>query len=183
MLRLMNYEEIKDKLMSVTTLINCQAGGDSEFLKLVDLWLKDFEKILSNNQAAECAKIAGMRGQLAASQMRPFPASDNLRPASSRSKARTAIALDIIQQATDVIFKFIEKDSARFAEAERIMSQLLSLARSKGLIPHELSQTDSDALKFYWKKISTSDELVTGVTSIEGLVGINDALIIFNRLS
>jgi hypothetical protein len=182
MLRLVNLEEIQKYLQEIPKLIDLLSKGDSRFVQDTKKWFVEIETIFNSNKIPEVGKIASLRGTVISAEMGITPDRFNAFQL-TKSKIRNGVTLDALKQANDIVFNFIQKDIDSFSEAERIMSQVISVSKSKGILSDFPSPPiTADILKFYWIKLSNDSDLLPGVVSIEGLVGPYDSLIIFNRL-
>jgi hypothetical protein len=101
----------------------------------------------------------------------------------SRSKMVRSVSLSVIKEIEQIISAITGKENIRFTEAERIIMQMVALAKSKGLLddfpPPPIT---TDILKFYWGRLYSDNDLKPGTVSVEGLTGPFDNLIIFNRV-
>ena len=183
MLRLANLEEIQKHLMQIPALTDLQESHDFLYVAKGKLWLADLEKILSNNRIMQAGEIATLRGIV-------ISAEDGITPAElvflgnlSKRKTIVAAAAFAVRRACDVVLELVQGDVARFAEAERMMRQLIAIAKAKGLlqqIPHNGNPTE--ILRYLWLMLSNDQDIVAGTTNVEGLVGQYDALILLDRL-
>jgi hypothetical protein len=182
MLRLINLEEIKASFLKVSSIIDLLSEKDSNAIVKTKEWLLEIEKILTNNKIPEVGKIACARGSIISAEMGFVPAGfqvDNV----NKLKLRIFVALEVLKQSSNIVFEIIQKDIVRIEEAERIMRQVIAIAKSKGLLddfPNPPLTTD--ILRSFWKKFALDNNLTQGVVSIEGLIGPYDSLIIFDRI-
>jgi hypothetical protein len=183
MLRIVNIEEIQNYLLQVPELINSVEKQETEFISNLKNWLSGLEKVLHNNNMSETGNIASYRGILISASRGCIPNEITFYNRLSKRKIIESTATFIIQQSSNLVSTIIQKDKDRFFEAERFTQQLVTIAKTKGLIKEPLNGNyDTDLLKHIWKSMSSDKDLSPGVINIEGLIGPYDALIILNRV-
>ena len=182
MLRIVNLEEIQDVLLCIPGLVDLQDQRDPGLVQDVKQWLSKLEKVLDNNRAPVAGNVAALRALLISAERGVVPTGVEFHGRSTRHKIREAAVAYVLQQTGDLISSFIQKDNERVAEAERLVRQLVVLAKAKGLI-QELSSGDNftDMLKAIWQTMSADPELSPGTVNVEGLIGPYDALILLDR--
>lgn len=183
MLRIVNLEEIQNMLLRVPGIVELNEQRDPRFVPAVKKWLTELETVLKNNHLTVSANIASLRGNLISTDQGNIPTGINFTSCITKRKVREATASQSISQAVDIVTINIQNDVGRVTEAERVTRQLVSIAKSKGLlteIPHGVNFTGM--LKLIWKTMSADQVLSQGVVSVEGLVGPNDALLILDRV-
>ncbi|MDG6223032.1 MAG: hypothetical protein IAX21_01560 [Candidatus Bathyarchaeota archaeon] len=182
MLRIVNLEEIQNQLLQIPVIVELGERGDFGFVSSVKRWLIQMEQILKNNKLCVSANVAGLRAMVISAELGTIPVGINFKGRVTKRKVREAVASQSITSAVDIVSDRIGKDIERIEDAERITRQLISIAKRKGLIA-ELPRGNnfSDALKSIWKSMSADPVLVQGLTSVEGLVGPHDALILLDR--
>lgn len=181
MLRLINLEEIQNELLAGPELVNLAQNKDSTFIVQTKNWLVKMESILKNNKIPEASRISAMRGTIIAAELGNMPVEIINQKNASRSKVKQIAALHILKQATDTVFSLIQKDADRVTESEKIMNQILSVAKAKGLIKDIPDDRPTEILKAWWTQLSNDHDVAPGVISIEGLVGPHDSWILFDR--
>jgi hypothetical protein len=182
MLRVVNLEEIQNLLLQVPCIVELSEKGDFGFVGAVKNWLIQMELALKNNKLSASANVAACRGILISAEQGNIPSGINFKGGITRRKVRDATASRCITESVKVVSDKIQKDVERIEEAERIIRQLVSIAKAKGLIVDlPTGNNFSDALKFVWKTMSADQVLTQGVVSVEGLVGPHDALILLDR--
>ena len=182
MLRIVNLEEIQNLLLRVSGIVELSEQRDLNFVSSVKKWLTELECALKNNHLPTSANIASLRGNIISAEQGNIPAGINFRGRATKRKIIEATASQSIGQAVDTVTCSIQKDVERVNEAERITRQLVSIAKSKGLItelPH--GKNFAAMLRLIWQKMSADQVLSQGIVSVEGLVGPNDALLILDR--
>lgn len=182
MLRIVNLEEIQNMLLRVSALVELSEHHDLNFVSSVKNWLIDLEKVLNHNHLSVAATIATLRGTLISAENGAIPVGIEFKGRATKRRVREATASQSIRQAVDFVMTTIKKDVERVTEAERITRQLVSIAKSKGLIK-EIPAGDNftGMLKAIWQTMSADQVLSQGIVSVEGLVGPNDALVILDR--
>ena len=182
MLRVVNLEEIQNLLLLVPSIVKLSEEKDFGFVSAVKKWLIQMEMVLKNNKLSVSANVAGFHGVLISAEQGNIPSGINFKGAITRRKVREATASRSISQAVEIVSDRLQKDIERVDEAERIIRQLVSIAKCKGLIVDVPSGNNfSDALKSVWKTMSADQVLSQGAVSVEGLVGPHDALILLDR--
>jgi len=182
MLRLLNLEEIQTTLLRLPALVRGIEGRDPRACERVNGWLVDMEAVLQNNRLSTAAGIACLRGILLAAERGAVPADLVVRPTATRRMIREAVAAHLLDKAYQVVIGDIQKDRDRVAEAERIMRQVIAMAKHKKVIPAAPDTTNqSEWLRFVWKTIGADPELAPGTVSVDGLMGAGDVLILLDR--
>jgi len=182
MLRIINLEEIQTLLLRVPGIVEQNEQRDPRFVPTVKTWLTQLEAVLKNNHLPTAANVAALRANLISTEQGNIPAGITFNGRATKRKVQQATASQCISQSVEMISGTIQKDAERVAEAQRITRQLVSIAKSKGLItetPHGKNYTS--ILNAIWTKMSKDQVLAQGVVSIEGLVGPNDALLLLDR--
>ncbi|PVX26807.1 MAG: hypothetical protein CW691_00395 [Candidatus Bathyarchaeum sp.] len=182
MLRVINLEEIQNLLLRVPDIVALCEKGDFGVVAAVKKWLIQMEMTLKNNKLSVSANVAACRGLLISAEQGNIPSGINFKGRITRRKVREATASRCISETVKIVSDRIQKDAERVEEAERIIRQLVSIAKAKGLIVDVPQGNNfSDALKYIWKSMSTDQVLTQGAVSVEGLVGPHDALILLDR--
>lgn len=82
----------------------------------------------------------------------------------------------------DGMYPVLKKEHDRFAEAERVLMQVLSFANMKGYLQTYTGSTLSQAdLAKLWNTLSSDNDLRGGVSNVEGMVGKYDSLIVLDQ--
>ena len=182
MLRIVNLEEIQNLLLRVPSIVELGEKGDFGFVSCVKKWLTHMEIVLKNNKLSASANVAACRGLLISSEHGNIPSGLDFKGNVTKRKVREATATRCISETVHVVSDRIQKDVERVDEAERIIRQLVSIAKAKGLIVKVTEDNNfGDALNFVWKSMSADQVLTQGTISVEGLVGPHDALILLDR--
>ncbi len=181
MLRFINLEEIQNELLAAPELVNLAQNKDSTFITQIKSWLVKMESILKSNKIPEASRISALRGAIISAELGVMPVEINSQKNTSGSKLKYITALYILKQVTDTVFSLIQKDVDRVAESEKIMNQILSVAKAKGLIKDIPVDRSTEILKAWWIQLSKDHDIAPGVISIEGLVGPYDSWILFDR--
>ncbi len=183
MLRIVNFEEIRNKLNEISDLVDLYDKKDSYFPLKVKDWLKQTEKILDNNKLIIAGRIGTLRASLISAEQGAYTANISFTGSPSRKKIVNATASLALQQAGEAISIFLQADHDRFAEAEKQISQLVSIIQANGAMDEFKGKTmDTETLKNMWQVIKSNSNLAQGAINAESLVGPYDPLIIFNRL-
>jgi hypothetical protein len=88
-----------------------------------------------------------------------------------------------LRQASSLVSGLLQKEVDRVSDAERMMRQLVAMAKAKGLI-HQIPTGNNHTvvLKFIWRTLSGDPEIAPGTTNVVGLVGPHNALIVLDRI-
>lgn len=182
MLRITNLEEIQRLLLRIQYLVDIQERRDSDFVCEVKEWLSKLEKVLDNNRMPVAGNVAALRGLLISAERGVIPAGVEFQGRSTKRKILDAAASYVLRQTGDLVSSIIQKDHERIAEAERLIRQLVAIAKAKGLLQERPTGDNfADILKAFWRTLSADPELSPGTVNVEGLIGPNDALIILDR--
>ena len=183
MLRFVNLTEIQNMLLKVSELTDLQDLRDFNYVEKTKRWLSDLEKILENNRMIQAGEIAALRGTIVSAENGIFHDGVEFLAKPTKRKMVEAAASAAIRQATRLISNMLQEEIARFAEAERLVRQLIAIGKAKGLlqqIPENGNHTET--LKNIWRMISLDPDIAPGAVNVEGLVGPYDALILLDRI-
>ncbi|MCU7843321.1 MAG: hypothetical protein KZQ93_05730 [Candidatus Thiodiazotropha sp. (ex Monitilora ramsayi)] len=183
MLRIVNIEEIQNMLGSISGLINLQQKNDLNFDEKAKLWLSTLEKILESNRIMQVGEVATLRGLVLSAENGIIPPGIEMHGRSSKRKIVEAAITFSLRQASSLVSDFLQKEVDRVSDAERMMRQLIAMAKAKGLIQKIPNGNDhTEVLKFIWRTLSADPEIAPGTINVEGLVGPHDALIVLDRI-
>ena len=183
MLRVVNIEEIQNMLSSISGLIDQQQRLDFSFDEKVKLWLAKLEKILESNRIMQVGEVATLRGLILSAENGIIPPGIEIHSRPSKRKIVEAAVTFSLRQASSLVSDFLQKEVDRVSDAERMMRQLIAMAKAKGLIQQIPSDNDhTEALKLIWRTLSDDPEIAPGTVNVEGLIGPHDALIILDRI-
>lgn len=183
MLRIVNIEEIQNILSSISRLVDLQQQRDSSFDEKVKLWLAKLERILESNRIMQGGEVATLRGIILSAENGIIPHGIEIHGRSSKRKIVEAAITFSLRKASSLVLDFLQKEVDRVSDAERMMRQLLAMAKAKGLIQQIPNGSDhTEVLKFIWLTLSGDPELAPGTINVEGLVGPHDALIVLDRI-
>ena len=182
MLRVVNLEEIQNLLLQVPGIVELGDKGEFGFVSSVKNWLTHMEIVLKSNKLSVSANVAALRGYLVSSEKGVIPADISFVGRVSKRKVREATASHSISSAVEIVSEKISKDIERVEEANRVLRQLVCIAKRSGVVFDLPSDKNfGEALKSIWSKMSKDQVLAQGVVSVEGLVGPHDALILLDR--
>jgi hypothetical protein len=182
MLRIANVEEIQRLLLRITRLTQQLQERDAGFVEDVKEWLAEFEKILSNNRLAAAASIAALRATLISAERGVIAPGLVFNGRFTPRKIKEATGVDIIRKAEAVGSNSVNADVARIGEAERLMSQIVSVARKKQLFPPiAAAPNHTEWLKTTWRGLIDDPDLATAAIRVEGMVGFQDVLVLLDR--
>ncbi len=183
MLRIINLEEIQRELNSISELVDLQQSRDFRFGEKVKLWLSNLEEIFKRNHLMQVGGLATLRGIILSAEMGIVPQGVEFHGTLAKRKIIEAAISFSLRQAGNIVTEVLQKEVDRIAEAERMMRQIIALAKVKGLlqqIPDGAEHTEM--LKNLWQTLSNNPDIAPGTVNIEGLVGPHDSLIILDRL-
>lgn len=184
MLNIVNLEEIQRMLLLVPSLIQKQEERQTSLNESVKTWLTDSEQILINNRLSVAAEVAVLRGVLISAERGVVPHGMGFAVRTTARKIKEAAAVEVLRKAAEAILQAIAADAARIAEGERLMRQILAVAQRKGIsqVPEHSSYNHTELLKAIWRVMTEDPDLGGGAARLEGLVGINDTLLLLDRV-
>jgi len=183
MLRIVNIEEIQNMLGGISGLVDMQQGLDPNFNEKVKLWLAKLEKILESNRIIQVGEVAALRGLILSAENGIIPPGIEIHGRSNKRRIVEAAVTLSLRQSSSLVSDFLQREVDRVSDAERMMRQLLMLAKAKGLIQQIPNGSDhTEVLKYIWHTLSDDPEIAPGTINVEGLVGPHDALIILDRI-
>ncbi len=182
MLGLLNLEEIQALLLRVPPLVDGLARHDPDFPTAVKDWLVQVEQALLRNRLPLVAEIAGLRGTVIAAERGVIPPISVLSGRATPRKVREAAASEALRKAGTLVADSIRGSEIQFAEAERLVRQLVALAERKGFLA-ATSGASTQRLVTLWNVIRNDPELGAVATHVSGLAGPDSALILLDRAS
>jgi hypothetical protein len=183
MLSLLNLEEIQGVLLRTPQLVRELEGREASFFGSVKAWLAQCEQVLISNRLTIAAAIATLRGSLISTERGSIPAGLGFSGKATPRKVRDAAAAEVLRQAEEVISNSVRADAARFAEAEKLMRQIVAVAQKKALrLPGNDAVNRSDGLKGLWSDMTRDADLSAVTTHLVGLIGPSDVLILLDRV-
>jgi hypothetical protein len=182
-LRIVNLEEIEGMLLRVPALVRELDERNPEFIFHVKDWLSQTEQALANNRLAAAGGVAALRGELISAERGAIPAGVEISGRRTSRKLKAASASHVIRLAHELVVGAVAGDATRIAEAERLMGQIVSVARAKGVIPADMNGGDHGArLRVLWQEICSDPDTGAAATRVNGLVGMSDSLIVLDRM-
>lgn len=180
MLHLLNLEAIEGVLLRVPPVVRRLEERDPEFVPAAKAWLGEAERALSDNRLPAASRVAAYLGELISVE-RGLPGGPAAGGALHRRRRTAAQATASLRSATEVVSQAIAPRRAQVDEGERVMMQLLALAKRLGLVPAEAGQTHTAWLESILQAMSDRPELAALATHVIGLLGAADALIVLDR--
>jgi hypothetical protein len=182
MLNIVQIEEIEHLLLQMPGLVEQQEQRSINFEQNASAWLKSVEGKFTANRLYQAGYIATLRSSLIAAEQGLIPAGFEFRNRPGRSKLLHAVASQALQHAAEVASNLITENRVRISEAERTAQQIVAAAFSRGLIPvRDEGMTNTQYLQMLRRSFATVSDLENAFAHLEGLVGPNDALILFDR--
>lgn len=182
MLRIVNLEEIQERLLRLPTLVSRLEARDAGFAAAVREWLADTEKVLVGNRIPAAGELATLRGTLISAERGTIPTGVSVEGRATPRKIRDAAAADVLRRAEDALSDAVRADAARVGEAERLVHQVVSVALRKGILPPPPgSGSHTDMLRTAWSLVCADPDTGAAATHVAGLVGPHDALVLLDR--
>jgi hypothetical protein len=182
MLRIVHIEEIENLLLLLPILVQQQERRSADFAPNAREWLNSLEKAFAANRLYQAGYIATLRSGLVAVEQGQVPAGLEFRGRPSRSRTSSAVASQALQRAAEVTSTLIAENRLRLAEAERVAQQIVAIALSRGLIAARNEEVNNTQyLQMLRHSFVASSDLENAFVHLEGLVGPQDALILFDR--
>lgn len=181
MLRIVNLEEIESHLLRVPGLVEQLSREDPSFLVSLHDWLAAAEDTLKNNRLAGAGSIAAIRGSVISLQRGALDAA----AAGSRvprRRARDLAATGLLKEAAEKLTALVAPRRAQLDEAERIAMQVVTVARTVGMIPPMGQESRSSYLGSVVRLISSRPELASHLVHISGMLGEGDTQLMLDRV-
>jgi hypothetical protein len=159
--------------LGVPPIVDLYDNGDPRFAEDVKRWIHDAEEILTTGRLAAVAGLAALRGTLIAAEEGTVPAGMTFAGRTTPRKIRDAVAADVLRRADEQMVNATTTAVAQFAEADRLVRQMLPAAMRKGLIGSSAAAS--------WSSMENDPDLGAIATHIVGLAGRNDALVLLGR--
>ena len=182
MLRLASADEIGGLLLELPALFRLQEQRSVDFPQRSREWLVSLEEALTANRLYQAGLVAALRGGITSAEQGQLPPGLQLQGRATRSKAMAAMAARALHGAAEIASAIMSENGARFAEAERVSSQIVATARSRGVLPTRKAKTsNTQYLREVRHVLAASADLENATTHLEGLVGPQDALVSLDR--
>lgn len=182
MLRIAHIEEIADLLLLLPDMVRQQERRSPDFVSNVGTWLISLERVFVAGRLYHAGRIATLRSALVAVAQGQVPAGIAFKGRQSHSRVLNSVASEALQRAGEVASTLIGENQPRLSEAERVAQQIVAAALSRELIPpRENDVNNTEYLRILRRIFATNVDLEKAVVHLEGLVGPNDALILFDR--
>ena len=182
MLRILHIEEIEGLLLLLPDLVRQQEQRASAFVRNAAAWLNSLEKAFAANRLYHAGSVAVLRSGLVAAEQGQVPKQLEFRGLPSRPRLLNAVASRAVQQAADVASTLIAENRPRLVEAERVAQQIIAVVMSRGLdTVRDATVSNTEYLRTVRRSLAASGDLESAAAHLEGLVGPQDALILFDR--
>src|SRR5258706_9307614 len=159
--------------LGVPPIVDLYDNGDPRFAEDVKRWIHDAEEMLTTGRLPAVASLAALRGTLIAAEQGTVPVGVTFSGRTTPRKIRDAVAADVLRRADELIVSATNNAAAQFAEAERLVRQMLPVALRKGLIASSATAS--------WSSMEADPDLGAIATHVIGLAGRNDALVLLGR--
>lgn len=182
MRRLLQVAEFDEQLLGVPDLIDAIAEKSHDAVEQVLSWLARIEETLQRNRLPQAGLVAGLRAELLATLEGLRPQWLEMRGHPSSSRVRRVVAGSVLRRAAELVQASLERDRARFAEAEEVCRRLVAFGRHQGRIPDTPEGAAREAyVRRVWASLSAEGELGALSAHLVGLLGAQDALIQLDR--
>lgn len=180
MLTLVQLAEVHEHLGKIPALFDAFEGRKPGFRTDASKWIHDLEDLLKSYNLPEAYEISLIRADIALGSRRVRMNSNNNNSRSgSRRAQRLTLTADGLKRAGEVVVKSMRITSDLIAEGERIARQLAAIGKAKGV---RVSHPDNwPEAADSWKKVLSDNDLISAATHLTGLVGRNNAIILFAR--
>jgi len=172
-MQLATLDRIDELRLAVPRIVDHFDDGDPQFAPEVRKWLRDLEQVLTEGRIPAVASVAALRATLVAAEEGTVPADVTFSGRTTPRKIRDAVAADVLRRADDVVVAAVGNSAAQFAEAARLVGQMLPVAMRKGLIGTSASSS--------WSALESDPDLAAVATHVVGLAGRADALVLLGR--
>lgn len=184
MLSLAALNGLRDLLAGCSSLADLQQNRDPSFVPGVNDWLAKLEQALHRHRIPEGATVAGLRSTLIASERGLVASGLEIQGRLTTSKLTEGTATQCMRAATELVCMALRKDQERITEGERIIRQLVSLAKARDLIKTAVSgNRESGLMASMWRRIAADPDLATGAASAEALLGMPDVLVLLDQIT
>lgn len=181
-MRLAALEQLDRVLLRVPALVTAAEQGELATGTDVHDWLVELEGLLGGRQVEAAASVAALRGLLWVASRGIVPAGMAFTSTPTARRVREATTVEVIRQAEAAVAAAMVGTRAQGLEAERVMRQVVAVARQKQLpgaaAPGPADDRQRAAL---WHRLTTDADIAGAATRIVGLVGEADALVLLAR--
>jgi len=182
-MQIVNLEEIQGILLRLPEIVDHLEKNDPKFTALVKIWLADLEKALARNRLPQAADVAALRSMLISAERGVVHEGLEFAGRKTTRKVKEAVATESLRRAEGLASDAIRGYADQIAEGEKLARQLVALSEQKGIIQKFSGASNHSAmLTGIWSAMSEYPDLVGGTTSLKGLVGFGDALILVDRM-
>ena len=182
MLRLIQIEEIQSLMLRVSSLVEQQKQRSPDFATGTASWLELLEGSLAANRLYQAGRIAAMRSSLLAAEHGQIPVDISLRSRPTRTRVVNAVAARVLREASEVTGSLLGEHQNRLSEGERIAQQVIAVAAARRILPRREPRVDNSRfLQDLRRTLARGDDLEVAVIHLEGVVGVQDALILLDR--
>jgi hypothetical protein len=184
MLRIVGLEAIKVVLLHLQGVVDLQQRGDPLFVSEAKRWLSEMEKALGGSRLPAAGEVTALRSVLLSAERGAVPEGVEVAGRPGKRKTAEAAAAYVLRRVTEIVSATIARDQERVAEGQRMMLQLLALARAKGIDRTAVDrEAEAPTPEARWRVLSMDPDLKAGTVNIEGLVGHEDALVLLDALA
>lgn len=162
-------ESLKGKLLAFPALVNSLQNKDLNFLSSLEIWMKETENIMKNNNISQCSEIAGLRSKIIA------PSFDVSQKRSAK-KMQLHIASGLLYELQNIVLAVIKPHENKIDEARNLLIHLLSILKQSGAIKYTKEMNFQNFINQIWKLFSTHEQLKPSTVNVLALVSQVDAI-------
>jgi len=178
MLPILNLEQIQDMLLHVPGLVRKLEEQHADYCDAVVDWMRGVEDVLTNNRLPAAASVSAVRGGVIAAA-RGITGTALTAGGPSKRKLRDAAATDALRRAEEIVSSALRADQMQVADGERLARQLVAHAVRTGALTADMLRAPQ--LEALWQRVIGDSDLGTPANHLAGLVGLQNALILFGR--
>ncbi|MGB0981331.1 MAG: hypothetical protein ACPGUH_04445 [Winogradskyella sp.] len=121
------HKELKAQTDKIPTLVNMIRDKNNGFIKSLEKWMLETEKVLTKYNYPECSEIAGLRSRI----YLPKYTSANSR---NVKKEQMSVSTELIYSAQNMIYHLVQNLDEKINEAKDMLTELIEVAMENGII-------------------------------------------------
>lgn len=176
-------EEIDQLLLRVSGLVDAIEDQYWDAADRVRGWLYDTEAAFQRDGlAAVSSRMAGLRAELLVLLLGGSPPGFPINPQTNSRRLRQVGLLHVVQEGERSASTAVEDVRVTFAETQRMLRQIVVVARHKTLPDADPPGPGSEsALRRLWLAIISDPDMTAAATRVLGLVSESDALALLDQ--
>lgn len=174
LLRLLQSEELDQRLLDVDSVLSEVINGADTFEQSVTEWLERVEQALSNNRMSLSSRVSVAKASLLTSL---HPAQRNRR---RTRRERAELCVQAVELVVGEVRSELSSTYARLDEADAACRRLLAVAAHKGLIK-QVDPASPHRARDLVRLFENDPDISGGVVQLDALLGRQDALIVVSR--